>query len=280
MIIVLALIMGLAGWWFGSGRMTDVPVVQGLDRAAAEAALDTAGVGMEIRGIYSDDAAAETVLGTDPDGGSRVARGDTVALLVSLGAPTVPGLGGGDRASIEAELRQRTFEPVDGGTAFSSSVPEGGVAALEPAPGTTLPTGSAVSVVLSKGPAPIDMPDLVGRTVDDARKIVEDAGLTVVEVREVFDPEVDGGRVSATDPAAGTETGAGGTVTLTVSTAVKVPSFLGRSVGSARTELDRLGLDIEVRQVADTDRSLVVGQNPAPGERAEPGGTIVLTALP
>ncbi|MGX6512957.1 Stk1 family PASTA domain-containing Ser/Thr kinase [Rhodococcus sp. SJ-2] len=280
-IVVLALLMGLAGWWLGSGRMIDIPAVQGMDAAAAAAAVETAGAAVVTRGEYSDAVPIDTVLGTDPAVGSQVPRGDTVALLVSLGRPTVPGVpGGGDRNTVEDELRRRTFEPVDGGTAFSTSAPEGSVAALDPAPGTVLPVGAKVEVIISKGAAPVELPDLEGRTVDAARAALEKVGLTVQDEREVFDPDVDAGRVSGTDPSEGDRVGAGGTVTLLVSNAVKVPSMMGRSVGSSRDELARLGLDVEVRQLADSDRSVVIGQSPGAGSRTEPGTTVVLTAVP
>ncbi len=280
-ILVIALFMGIAGWWLGAGRLTDVPTVNGLDRAAAVSAIEAAGLTSDVRGEYSDDIPPETVLGTDPPTGSRVPDGSAVGLLVSLGPPTVPNIpGSGERSVVEDELRRRTFEPVDGGSAFSTAVPEGGVAALDPAPGTVLPVGSEVRVVVSKGSPPVELPDLTGRTVDDARRILDDAGLTVNEVEDVFDPEVDGGLVSGTDPEVGTEVRAGGTVTLLVSNAVKVPSMLGRSVGSARDELEGLGFEVSVRQVADSDRSVVIAQSPSANGRAEEGSTVTLTALP
>ncbi|MEV8192335.1 Stk1 family PASTA domain-containing Ser/Thr kinase [Rhodococcus pyridinivorans] len=280
-IIVLALFMGIAGWWLGAGRLSDVPTVLGLDKAAAVSAIETAGLSSEIRGEYSDDVPVDTVLGTDPTAGSRVPDGDTIALLVSLGRPTVPSIpGAGERSVVEDELRSRTFEPVEGGTAFSTKVPEGGVAALDPAPGTVLPVGSEVALVISKGSPPVTLPDLTGRPVDEARRILDEAGLTVGDIREVFDADVDEGRVIGTDPEEGEDVSAGGTVTLLVSNAVKVPSMLGRSVGSARDELTRLGFEVEVRQLGDYDRSVVIGQNPGAGRRAEQGSTVTLTALP
>ncbi|MGX7728719.1 Stk1 family PASTA domain-containing Ser/Thr kinase [Rhodococcus sp. 2H158] len=280
-ILVLALAVGFGGWWLGSGRMTTVPSVLGADRDTALAALQAAEVTPEVRGEYSDDDSVDTVLGTDPEAGSRVARGDEVVLLVSLGRPTVPTIvGGGDRDVVEQELRNRTLVPVDGGTAYSTAVEEGGVAALDPAPGTVLPVGAEVAVIVSKGSPPVDVPDVAGRTVDEARRALDTVGLTVRETREVFDAEVDAGRVAGTDPAVGNRVNAGGSVTLLVSNAVKVPSLLGRTVAAARDELGRLGLNVEVRQFAGSDRSVVIGQSPGAGDRVEPGGTVTLTALP
>ncbi|CRK51860.1 Protein kinase [Rhodococcus sp. RD6.2] len=280
-IVLLAALVGLGGWWLGSGRYTSVPSVEGMNRDAATATIEAAGLTTEIRGEYSDTVAVDTLLGTDPDTGARVPRDGSVALLVSLGKPTVPSLSvGADVAAVEDALRSRTFVPVDGGEAFSTNAPVGSVAALDPGPGTVLPVGSEVKVLRSKGSPPVEVPDLQGKTVDQARAELDALGIAVSDTREVFDEDVDAGDVIGSDPASGTTVGAGSSVTLTVSTAVKMPSFLGRTVGSARDELKRLGLDVEVRRVSKSDKSLVVAQNPGVGERIEPGGTVTLTALP
>lgn len=280
-IVLLAAAVGLGGWWLGSGRYTSVPAVEGMNRAAATAAIESTGLSTEIRGEYSDTLPADTLLGTDPDSGARVPRDGSVALLVSLGKPAVPNLSvGADVDRVEDDLRARTFVPVDGGEAFSTKAPVGAVAALDPGPGTVLGVGSEVKVVRSKGSPPVEMPNVRGKSVDKARAELDKLGIAVSDTREVFADDVDAGDVVGTDPAAGTSVGAGSSVTLTVSTAVKVPSMIGRTVGSARDELVRLGLEVQVRQVAESDRSLVIAQNPGSGKGVEPGSTVTLTALP
>ncbi|WP_157664962.1 PASTA domain-containing protein, partial [Prescottella equi] len=82
-----------------------------------------------------------------------------------------------------------------------------------------------------------------------------------------------------TDPAAGTSVKAGTSVVLKVSNAVKVPALLGRSVSSAKSELDKLGLQYEVRQIVSSDRSLIISQSPGAGDRVAPGGTVTITSL-
>ncbi|WAM14245.1 MULTISPECIES: Stk1 family PASTA domain-containing Ser/Thr kinase [Rhodococcus] len=280
-ILMLALAVGFGGWWMGSGRFTAVPTTDGLDRGAAVTAIEAAGLSTEIRGKYSDTAALDTVLGTDPTGGSRISRDGTVALLVSLGRPTVPPLpAGGERAGIEQELRNRTFTPVDGGQAFSAKVPIGAVAALDPAPGTELATGSTVKLIVSKGAPPVDVPDVKGMSEAEARTSLEAVGIVVQDVTTDFDRTVAAGDAIATSPKAGTSVNAGTSVTLSVSNAVRVPSMLGRTVGSARDELSRLGLDVKVRSVTDTDRSFVISQNPGSGDLVKPGSTVTLVSLP
>lgn len=278
-IAMLALAVGFGGWWMGSGRYTAIPQIGGLDQSAATSAIEAAGLSARIRGEYSDTAAPETVLGTDPPAGSRIARDADVSILVSLGRPTVPAVGA-DLAQTEQQLRERTLEPVDGGEAFSVTVPIGGVAALDPAPGTTLAVGSPVKVIRSKGSPPVDVPEVQGMSEDAARAALESVGITVKNTRIVFDPKVEAGDAVGTEPAAGTSVKAGSSAALLVSNAVKLPSLLGRSVGSAREEIARLGLEVKVRQVTDTDRSLVISQNPGSGELVKPGSKVTLVSLP
>ncbi|QBJ94888.1 Stk1 family PASTA domain-containing Ser/Thr kinase [Rhodococcus sp. ABRD24] len=280
-VLMIASAVGLGGWWLGSGRFAAVPAVAGLDRAAAASAVEAAGFTAETRGEYSNTAGAETLVGTDPSAGSKVPRGSSVVLLVSLGRPTVPEVtGGGDSETVARGLRDRTFEPVDGGEAFSTRVPVGAVAALDPAPGTALDVGSQVRMIRSKGAPPVTIPNVAGLSADAARTSLEAVGITVRDVIQVFDAKVNGGDAVGTDPAVGTSVTAGTSVVLRVSNAVEVPSLLGRTVGSAKSELDRLGLRYEVRQVAGSDRSLVISQNPGSDDRVAPGSTVTLISFP
>lgn len=279
-VLLIAAAVGVGGWWLGSGRYAAIPAVDGQSPAAATATIEAAGLSADTEGQYSDTVPVDGLVGTDPTSGSRVPRGSTVSVLVSLGRPTVPEVTGrGDVAAVEASLRERTFEPVDGGEAFSARVPVGAIAAVEPAPGTILAVGSEVRMIRSKGAPPVDVPDVSGLSEDAARKALDAVGITVREVQQVFDADVDAGDAVGTDPAVGTAVKAGASVVLKVSNAVKVPSMLGRSVAAAKSELDRLGLRYEVRQIVSSDRSLIISQSPGAGDRVTPGSTVTLTSL-
>ena len=280
-VVLLAVLVGFGGWWMGSGRYTAVPMVDGLDTTGATSAVEAAGLEAEVRGTYSDSVDTDLLIGTDPTGGSRIAKGDTVFLLVSLGSPSVPSIDASASVDdMEQQLRDRTFTPVDGGEAFSTTAPIGGVAALDPPPGTVLNTGSSVTVLRSKGAPPVQVPDVRGQSVDQARTTLESVGITVGEVRETFDEDTDGGKAIGTNPKAGQTVKSGTTAVVDVSNAVTVPSLLGRSVGSARTTLAALGLTIDVRQVVDTNGSLVITQSPGAGSRVDPGAEVLVVSLP
>ncbi len=278
LVLALALALAFTGWWFGSGRYVAVPPTDGLDRNGIVAALEGAGLTAEIREVFHDTAPPNMVIGTDPASGSRVPRGDTVAVLVSRGKPVVPNFNPGDPvAEVEKRLREAGFKPVDGGETFNQ-VPKGTVAALDPAPGTKIPVGAAVQVVRSKGAPPVQLPTLKNRSVEDAKSALSKLGINVSGTTTSFDKDVDGGKVIGTDPKSGSTVNAGSDVTLVVSNAVTMPWVLGQTASSARSQLSGLGLSVEVRGAIGA--GLVIGQNPGAGDRVEPGSKVVLTSLP
>lgn len=280
-VAVLAAAVGIGGWWMGSGRYTTVPAIGGLDLTTAESTLDAADLTSEIRETYSDTAPVDSLIGSDPSAGSRTTKGDTVFLLVSLGRPTVPEISPNTAVGdIQEQLRERTFDAVDGGEAFSTSAPVGGVAALDPPPGTVLSVGDTVKILRSKGAPPVDVPDVAGMSESEAVAVLDSIGISVSGTDVAFDDRTDGGKVIGTLPEIGSSVTAGSTVQLNISNAITVPSLLGRSVGSARDILQRLELGAQVRQVFDTDGSLVVSQTPGPGTRVAPGSSVSVVSLP
>ncbi|MCX5045961.1 Stk1 family PASTA domain-containing Ser/Thr kinase [Aldersonia sp. NBC_00410] len=280
-VLALALLVGVGGWWLGSGRYTAIPPIDGLDRGGAVTAIENAGLSTKISGQHSDTVPVDAVLGTDPPVGSRIPKNSTVTVLVSLGRPAVPAFTPGDATDdVFERIRAAGLKPVDGGETYSRTAARGTVAALDPTPGTSVAVDAQVKVLRSKGAPPAPIPDLKGRTVADATAALADLGVTVRETRTRFDADVDEGNVIGTDPAAGSTLDGGDSVVLIVSNAVKVPGVVGSSVGSARSELEQLGLRVQVRQVAKTDNSVVITQNPGSGSRVEPGSKITIISLP
>jgi serine/threonine-protein kinase len=68
---------------------------------------------------------------------------------------------------------------------YSDTVPEGKVVSQNPKPQTLVPPGSAVQVVVSKGPAPVQVPYVQGKRLEEALRILSAAGLKA----EVFGPK-------------------------------------------------------------------------------------------
>ncbi|WP_067459136.1 Stk1 family PASTA domain-containing Ser/Thr kinase [Nocardia alba] len=279
-VATLTLLVGIGGWWLGVGRYAAVPPIAGMSSERAVAVLQEAGFETALRQKASDTVPVGGVVGSDPSAGSRVTKSSTVAVLISNGKPRVPDIKPGDQlAATNQAIRDAGLQPIDSGEA-ASTAPKGSLAKVEPAPGTILPMGAQVKVYRSKGSQPVNVPDVRGKTTEEAASALTTAGLVVRETRVQFDKNVEGDKAVATEPAVGTTLQSGDTVTLIVSNAVKVPNVMGQTVGNARSKLQQLGLRVEVKSLTDSDSSLVIGQVPGFGSNVEAGSVVTLTALP
>jgi beta-lactam-binding protein with PASTA domain len=280
-VLLLASAIGTAAWWLGSGRWTAVPQLAGLDRAAAQAALQDAGLDADLVEDHHDTVAPGLVIGSDPAGGQRALRGSDVEVRISLGRPVVPALPAGTEPDEAARIvTDADLRPVRDPAAaeFSDTVPEGAVVGLRPAAGTVLTVGAPVTLVISKGPAPTTVPEVRGSTQADATRTLADAGLPVAGVEHRFDPEGPGGQVIATEPEAGADTVRGTGVTLVVSTALVVPDVVGQPRRDALGSLREAGFDPELRG-ADAPGATVAALDPRPGALVDPGRNRIVVTL-
>jgi len=126
----------------------------------------------------------------------------------------------------------------------------------------------------------VDVPQLVGSTVEEAEARLDELGLEAEVVEEPND-QVDAGRVSAQDPEAGATVREGSTVELTVSTGVPtavVPDVIGRNVDEARGLLEGAGFTVvtETIEREDEESGTVILQDPGPGAEVPEGSQVGL----
>ena len=266
--------MALGGWWFTTGRYGEIPTVIGMDKATAQATVEEAGFSSTLDERYDNQAEKNTVMGTDPATGRRAIRGSEVAVLLSLGKPTVPDPG--TNSSLQyytSKLTDRTLKLKKGNDVYSDDIAKGHVAEVQPAAGTEVQTGSTVTVRMSKGKRPVTVPGVKGQKHDRAKQTLEKAGLEVTEETEEFDEDIPAGQAIRTDPEEGTEVESGTAVTLVVSNAIEVPDLQGLSVEDARTALREAGLNpVDGEPVEDSseDSGNVAEQSPGAGELVDP----------
>ena len=158
----------------------------------------------------------------------------------------------------------------------ASDVAEGNVVRQSPLAGSTLPTGDAVDVVLSSGPAMIEVPELSGRPVVEAQSALGELGLEVT-----MDNTAQGGEpgtVASTSPEAGMEVVAGTNVTVRATpSGIAIPNLVGSPYRRARETLEAVGLVLgRVRRRYDERRPdlVIVSQEPE-AESLVPAGTEV-----
>ena len=154
---------------------------------------------------------------------------------------------------------------------LSNQAPRGTVFDQRPASGVEREEGSTVTLLVSKGPSTVLVPNAVGVTEQEARDRLARAGLEV-RVFEVFSDEPDG-TVVAQSPGSGERVSKDGAVRLNVSKGsglVDVPNFVGQARASAEDELASLGLKAKVFEVPSIEaKGIVVAQNPAGGKIRE-----------
>lgn len=232
LLVLLAALAGTGAWWLGSGRWTTMPAVAGLDRERAATLIAEADLTPSVDERADDQVAPDVVAEVDPAAETRVLRGSTVTLIVSTGRPAVPDVPAGSAvADVEAAVREAGLTPVRSTSAeeYSSDVPAGAVIRTDPAAGTRLPGGSAVTLVTSSGPEPAPpppaptpepekpsgVPFVIGESVDDAEELLESEGFDL-DVERSFPFGRRDGRVVGQEPGPGDDAEPGDTITLTV----------------------------------------------------------------
>jgi len=213
--------------------LATVPDVTGLEEAAAVAALHAAGlVTGDVDEAYSGTVAAGLVISQNPAAGASVVEGSEVNLVLSLGPEpvVVPDLVGTTLADAQAALTAAGLAAGAVSEEYSATVAEGWVIDQAPEPGAPVAPGTAVDIVVSKGPEPGAVPYLKGMTRAQAESALLMAGLAVGDLTQTYNKNVPAGRVISQNPEAGTVVPASSPVDMTVSLGpqpVAVPDLVG-----------------------------------------------------
>ena len=150
----------------------------------------------------------------------------------------------------------------------ANPAPRGTVFEQRPSAGTELEEGSTVTIVASKGPATVAVPNVVGLPESQARDRLAAAGLEVTAF-EVFSEEPEG-TVIAQNPGSGERVSKDSGVRINISKGsglVDVPSVVGLTQADAQAQLADLGLEANVFRVPSIEpKDTVVAQNPVGGQ--------------
>lgn len=241
-LVVAAMLVGTLLALAGCG--TAVPDIKGMTVAQATAAIRTAG--FEVGKVTYDEEASGTigtVIAQNPVGGGRAKVGSLVILTVA-GPPPVatPDLSGLSKATAEAALVAVGLKLGGVTESYDASIPAGVVATQTPRPGAEAPRSSLVTLIMSMGPEPVAIPQVVGKTQADAVKLFETAGFKV-KIEQKAD-KTKKGLVFAQKPASG-KAPPNTTVVISVSTGVemvRVPNLRGKWYDVAEAALRKLGL--------------------------------------
>ncbi|WP_322780216.1 Stk1 family PASTA domain-containing Ser/Thr kinase [Frankia sp. Cas4] len=296
-VTLIALVAVFAGARALSGPGTvRVPPLVGLDRATAERTLTEAGLAV----VFDDAATSDTftegrVMEQNPASTAEVKPGSTVRVRLSLGKAKVHVPDVATLSVTEAQSRltrqQLNVTPTPRQEA-NAAIAAGNVIRTDPAAGTELAQGTAVTLIVSTGPATVTMPYVIQLTFEQARSQLQALGLTVNRA-DINDDTVAAGSVVRTSPDPGQQVNRGSTVTLFVSKGppdtggggnggdgsgqlVDVPDVVGLKYQAAARVLQHAGLKAERDGIAffgDTVKSM----NPPAGSQVQQGTKVTLT---
>jgi serine/threonine-protein kinase len=203
-----------------------------------------------------------------------------VTLQLSVGPPPVdlPGVTGQTEADARAALdRVGAGFVVTTEHRTDENVPRGSVVDQRPAAGQAAAApGSEIHLVISDGPRPVEVPNVVGKSYDDASKALMAKKFTVSRTDEYSDT-VPAGQVIRHSPVPGAEAPRDSAVTVVVSKGpdlVTVGGYEGETVEDAVAALEEAGLQVDV--VGYRPGRRVKHQDPPEGTKLRRNETVTL----
>lgn len=233
------------------------------------------------------------VVRTTPAAGAELAEGEPFLIVVSTGPVPreLPESVGATLAVAQTRLLDRDLE-VSVIEEFDEDVPPGVVVSWSvPADptltaGSTVPPETLVELVVSKGPAPREVPNVVGVPGAEARAALEALRLQLVEGPQEFNDDVPLGTVIRQDPAPGTEVERGSSVTVVISKGVDLVVFPDLSEAATYEEaaavLLEAGFEPRLRfgDAQGAIRDVTIdGEEPVVGETYRRGTVVDISAL-
>jgi len=282
LLFLLAREVGIVGT--SSPSQIAVPSVLGKPAEEAKAQLSDAGLDARVEEV-ANDGDPGVVFEQNPESGTKVKRGSEVVLKVAKGVEQVdvPNVVNSSRDAARTALEGAGFV-VRITEEVAEDVPAGRVLRQNPVGGSKAPVGSEVTIAVSSATQTFEVPDVRGKSADNAIDILRDSE-GQFRARQVTQPseDVDEGKVIRSDPAQGTKQPKGATVTIFVSSGPEeavVPNVIGKSESDARDTLINAGFKVTVVKSATADptkEGVVLDQSPSGGERVRKGSTVTIS---
>ncbi|MEU0248935.1 Stk1 family PASTA domain-containing Ser/Thr kinase [Streptomyces sp. NPDC006235] len=221
----------------------------------------------------------------DPKAETDVQKGDTIALVVSTGAPkvAVPSVVGDSLEDAKAKLEDDKYEFVVETKSKESPEEPGTVLEQNPRLGEEVEKGSTITLTVAKEAEKSTVPDVLGQSCDQAKQQMQASNLVgnCTEVETDDDNQV--GKVIQTTPQAGTSVDPNSSVNIQIGKKkeqqkTRVPQVVGQNVGQAKQILAAAGFtNIQFAGGSDqSDTALVAGQDPQGNQEVDdPAGTTI-----
>jgi serine/threonine-protein kinase len=192
----------------------------------------------------------------------------------------VPKLVGLSEEDARAQADKLGLKVKRGDSRYDPAIPKDKVVDVQPKVGTEVKKGALLTLVFSKGKKPVDVPDVHGIPLDQAKQRLKSAGLQAGDEVQQDSTTIPRGYVIRTKPAAGATQSPDEPVTLVVSTGIKMPNLVNMRRDQANSTLTKLGLNVQWQEqdpAPGQPENTVVAQNPPPGQQVNRGDPVQVT---
>ncbi|HEY0129451.1 MAG TPA: PASTA domain-containing protein, partial [Rubrobacteraceae bacterium] len=276
LLLLILLLGGLAYTLLTLGPPRTVPDLQNAGSIEeAEQIAAEAGNFEVVEGTRQDSKQPEgAIISQTPAAGETLRERSRIYVIVSgRQVAEVPDVGGQTSEEATQTLEEAGFE-VEEETGESSESYEGYVTGQDPRGGRNAEVGSTVTITVGGGPETVEVPDLYNRTVEEARRALEAADLSLGRQTRETSSQVPAGQVISQNPTAGSNAESGSSVDVTVSSGtnqVRVPDVVGYSAFDAAETIWNAGFGYTVETVqSNQPAGTVLSTDPAGGTLLDP----------
>ncbi|MFI6245034.1 Stk1 family PASTA domain-containing Ser/Thr kinase [Streptomyces sp. NPDC051016] len=286
LVLVGAILIGK--WAFGGGGAgndtVQMPNFVGQTQKTAKQMAVNSDLKLAFTQKTCDDQPKGSICSQDPTADTEVKKQSTVNLVVSTGAPkvTVDNVVGKDVDEASTQLENKGFKVKIKQTVVNQT--PGTVLSQNPDGGSEVEKGSTITLEVAKAEEKSTVPDVSGKTCDEAKAQMTANNLTGNCSEVETDDANLVGKVVSTDPQAGTQVDKDSTVNIQIGKAKQqtaVPSVVTQTLKQARQTLQASGFtNIQVNGDSSDD-AIVASQDPQANTGVtDPGSTtITLTTV-
>jgi serine/threonine protein kinase len=186
-LVLAVLIAGVFTFLTSNQSTVVVPNVAGLQKDVASAKIATTGLRVKFVEVYADDPVG-SVLKTSPGSGAYADSNASVTLTLSKGPKPIDAV----------DVMKEKLNPLDAKTAleakgfivverreFNEEIAKDSLIATDPATNKKLPPESTITLIISDGPTPVGIPNVAGKTFDEASAVLSAVPFAVAR-RDIF----------------------------------------------------------------------------------------------
>ena len=286
LLLLLAVALGfllVRGDLFAPARNIAVPDEHGKSATVAQQDLLAQGLRPSVTSEPSENVTEDHVIRQDPPAGTKLAKDAVVTLVVSGGLPMVqiPDVKGysiddARRALAAAKLRAKKTN-----ASYSENAPAGQVIDVNPGAGASVRENSTVALTVSLGAKPILVPSVVNLSVDEARRRLASAGLTMTVSQSTENDAIPADRIASQVPDPQTAVTRNSTVSVVVSAGpgtANVPNVIMKDADAAQQALQAAGFTVKLGYNVDGANATqqVALQDPPAGAKLKKGSAVQL----